>query len=135
MYNRGVLYWITGLSGAGKTTLGNRLYYEKRKEQDNVILLDGDILKNIVGDSIGYTIEDRKKRAIKYAMLCKTLTDQGIIVICCTIAMFDEVREWNRKNNKGYVEIFLDVPREVLEERDQKGMYSSLKKGKLTSVC
>ena len=55
------MYWITGLSGAGKTTLGNRLYYEKRKEQDNVILLDGDILKNIVGDSIGYTIEDRKK--------------------------------------------------------------------------
>lgn len=134
MYNRGVLYWITGLSGAGKTTLGNRLYYEKRKEQDNVILLGGDILKNIVGDSIGYTIEDRKKRAIKYAMLCKTLTDQGIIVICCTIAMFDEVREWNRKNNKGYVEIFLDVPREVLEERDQKGMYSSLKKGKLTNL-
>ena len=47
---KGVLYWITGLSGAGKTTIGNRLYYEMRKEQDNVLLLDGDILKNIVSD-------------------------------------------------------------------------------------
>ena len=97
MKKDGVLYWITGLSGAGKTTIGNRLYYELRKENDNVILLDGDILKKIVSDTPGYTAEDRKKRAIKYAMLCKTLTDQGMIVICCTIAMFDEVRMWNRR--------------------------------------
>ena len=45
MKQEGVLYWITGLSGAGKTTIGNRLYYELRKQMDNVILLDGDILK------------------------------------------------------------------------------------------
>lgn len=135
MDNRGILYWITGLSGAGKTTIGNRLYYEKRKTNDNVVLLDGDILKGIVGDSVGYTDEARRKRAMKYAMLCKMLTDQGMIVICCTIAMYDEVREWNRKNNKGYVEIFLDVPVNVLETRDQKGMYSNLKEGKIANLA
>lgn len=130
----GILYWITGLSGAGKTTIGSRLFYELRKVRDNVVLLDGDILKNIVDDIPGYTQEARKKRALKYAQICKMLTDQNITVICCTIAMFHEVREWNRKNNKGYVEVFLDVPLEVLQQRDQKGMYSNFKEGKTSNV-
>ena len=120
----GCLYWITGLSGAGKTTIGNRLFYELRKTNDNVVLLDGDMLKEIVSDILGYSDADRRKRAMTYAALCKILADQGQIVICCTIAMYDEVREWNRKNNKRYVEVFLSVPLNVLQERDQKGMYS-----------
>lgn len=135
MKTEGVLYWITGLSGAGKTTIGNRLYYELRKEKDNVVLLDGDILKKILDDQAGYSDEDRRKRAIKYAKICKMLTDQGMTVICCTIAMYDEVREWNRKNNKGYVEIFLDVPIDILIKRDQKGMYSQYKKGKINNLA
>ena len=50
---KGTLYWITGLSGAGKTTIGNALYYELKKKQDNLIILDGDILKKLVGNSLG----------------------------------------------------------------------------------
>lgn len=135
MKNReGILYWITGLSGAGKTTIGNRLFYELRKQRSNVVLLDGDIIKNIVNDNPGYTLEERKQRAYKYALMCKMLTDQEITVICCTIAMFNEVREWNRKNNKGYVEVFLDVPLDVLQQRDQKGMYSNFKTGDMKNV-
>lgn len=131
---KGVLYWITGLSGAGKTTIGNRLYYEMKKKQDNVVLLDGDILKQIVNDTPGYSVEDRRERAYKYAKLCKSLTDQGLVVICCTIAMFHEVREWNRRNNKGYVEIFVNTPMEVLNRRDQKGMYSAYQKGEAKDI-
>jgi adenylyl-sulfate kinase len=131
----GILYWITGLSGSGKTTVGNRLYYELRQDKDNVVLLDGDLLKSIVGDELGYSESDRRKRAFKYAKICKMLTDQGIIVICCTIAMYDEVRDWNRKNNKAYVEVFLDVPMEVLVQRDQKGLYSQYHKGKASNIA
>lgn len=131
---RGVLYWITGLSGAGKTTIGNRLYYEMRRQQDNVVLLDGDILKQIFDDMPGYSVEDRRERAYKYAKICKSLTDQGLVVICCTIAMFHEVREWNRRNNKGYVEIFVNTPMEVLNRRDQKGMYSAYQKGETKDI-
>lgn len=134
MKREGVLYWITGLSGAGKTTIGNRLYYELRRKYDNVLLLDGDLLKKIVSDNLGYTEAERRKRAVKYAMLCKMLTDQGMIVICCTIAMYDEVREWNRENNKGYIEIFLDVSLEILKKRDQKGIYSKLEDGLTKNV-
>lgn len=135
MYCKGIVYWITGLSGAGKTTIGNRLYYELKQEKDNVVLLDGDILKRIVGDELGYSEKDRRTRAFRYAKICKMLADQGIIVICCTIAMYDEVREWNRKKNKAYVEVFLDVPMEVLIERNQKGLYSQYREGEITNVA
>lgn len=131
---KGTLYWITGLSGAGKTTVGNALYYELRKTRDNVVILDGDILKKLVGDSLGYSREDRKKRAYYYSNLCKTLTDQGISVVICTIAMYDEVREWNRKNIEKYVEIFLKVTMETLLQRDRKGLYSRQALGKESNI-
>ena len=96
--DKGILYWITGLSGAGKTTIGNRLYYKMRSENKNVIILDGDILKKIAGKDLGYKREERLERAYRYSSLCKLLTDQGVHVIICTIAMFNEVRDWNRRN-------------------------------------
>lgn len=131
----GTLYWITGLAGAGKTTIGNRLYYEIKKSKPNVVLLDGDLMKSVVSDIVGYSDEARRKRAMKYAALCKLLTDQGLVVICCTIAMYDEVRAWNRVQNKGYVEVFLNVPMNVLRERDQKGLYSKIKDGRENNVA
>lgn len=134
MKNEGTLYWITGLSGAGKTTIGNRLYYEIKRTKDNVVLLDGDILKQIVDDNVGYSDSERRKRAMKYARICKMLTDQNICVICCTIAMYDEVRKWNRDNNKRYVEIFLDVPLDILKKRNQKGIYSDYQNGNISNV-
>lgn len=83
--------------GSGKTTIGNALYY-KMKKTTSVVLLDGDVLKTIVGgENPGYTKADRMARAKRYSLLCKTLSDQGINVIICTIAMFDEIREWNRE--------------------------------------
>ena len=132
---KGILYWITGLSGAGKTTIGNALYYELKKKNNNLVILDGDILKKLVGDSLGYSKEDRKKRAYYYSNLCKTLTDQGISVIICTIAMYDEVREWNRKHIERYVEVFLKVDKKVLIQRDRKGLYSGQTSGKVKEVA
>ena len=128
---KGTLYWITGLSGAGKTTIGNALYYELKKKQDNLIILDGDILKKLVGNSLGYSQSDRKKRAYYYSNLCKTLTDQGISVVICTIAMYDEVRDWNRANIEKYVEIFLNVNKDILMKRDRKGLYSGQSAGRM----
>lgn len=122
--DKGTLYWLTGLSGAGKTTIGNRLYYSMKSDRENTIILDGDILKKIAGKDLGYGREERLERAYRYSSLCKLLTDQGINVIICTIAMFDEIRDWNRENIENYVEIFLDVDMEVLKRRNRKGLYS-----------
>lgn len=122
---KGVLYWITGLSGAGKTTIGNRLYYRMKQVKDNVVLLDGDILKQIAGSDLGYDRKARIERGHRYSALCKVLTDQGIHVIICTIAMYDVIREWNRQNIENYVEVFLDVDMEVLRRRNRKALYSA----------
>lgn len=120
---KGTLYWITGLAGSGKTTIGLALFYKMKEKKENVIILDGDILKTIVSSNVTYNKEGRLDRAWKYAALCKELTEQGIDVICCTISMFENVRRWNRENHENYVEVFLDVPIEVLIKRNQKGIY------------
>lgn len=132
--NQGRLYWITGLSGAGKTTIGTQLYYAIKEKYQNIILLDGDLLKTLVDDVPGYSNEERLKRAYKYARICKALVDQGLIVVCCTIAMYEEVRQWNRANNDEYVEVFLDVPKDVLKSRDKKDIYKMQSSGQLSNV-
>lgn len=134
MIKQGMLIWITGLAGSGKTTIGNLVYYDLKKERNDIVILDGDILKTIVDGEVGYSNDARRKRAYKYAALCKALVNQGLTVICCTIAMFDDVRDKNRANNSNYIEVFLDVPAEVLYERDKKGLYSGVQKGNVNNI-
>ena len=118
------VYWITGLSGAGKTTVG-RLWYKKLKEQgEAAVFLDGDELRQVFGDDLGYTEEDRRKSAMRNARLCAMLARQGLTAVCCTISMFDDVRAWNRENIPGYFEVYIKVSMETLRNRDQKGLYS-----------
>lgn len=120
----GKTYWLTGLSGAGKTTIG-RLWYERlRNAGEAAIFLDGDELRQVFGGQMGYTLEDRRKAAMNYARLCALLSRQGLTVVCCTISMFDSVRTWNRENIPGYVEVYIKASMETLRRRDQKGLYS-----------
>lgn len=118
------VYWITGLSGAGKTTIGKILYEKMKKDYPNTVFLDGDTMRKVFGDDLGYTREERIKCAMRYSRLCAMLQEQDMNVICCTISMFDCVREWNRENIKNYKEIYIKVSMETLLKRDQKGLYS-----------
>ncbi len=119
-----MVFWVTGLSGAGKTTIGQLFYERFKAEHDKTIFFDGDELRKAVADDLGYSEDQRRKCAMRYSRLCKLLSDQGINVIICTISMFHAVREWNRDNIKDYKEIYIRVPMEVLRKRDQKGLYS-----------
>ena len=121
----GRVYWVTGLSGAGKTTIGTALYERLRETKNNVVILDGDKLRDVYGGAFGYSEEERKKCAFCNAKLCHVLAEQGIDVICCTIGMYDSVRDWNRANNEKYTEVYLKVSMETLMKRDKKGRYSS----------
>lgn len=121
----GRVYWITGLSGAGKTTIGKLLYKKLRQRTSSVLLLDGDKLREVFGGDLGYTREERHKSAMRNARLCRMLSEAGMDVICCTISMFEDVRAWNRKNIPDYREIYLKVPDEVLLQRNQKGLYEN----------
>lgn len=119
------VYWLTGLSGAGKTTIG-KLWYEKLREAgEAAVFLDGDELRQVFGDDLGFTEADRRKSAMRNARLCALLAKQGLTVVCCTISMFDNVRAWNRENIPGYFEVYVKVSMDTLRRRDQKGLYSA----------
>ena len=120
----GNVYWITGLAGAGKTTIGTMLYGYLKAKNTATVFLDGDTLREVFGGDLGYTLEDRRACAMRYSRLCGLLSEQGMTVVCCTISMFDTVREWNRENISGYVEIYIQVSTETLTRRNQKGLYS-----------
>lgn len=119
------VYWITGLSGAGKTSVGKLLYEKMKQKYPNTVFLDGDVLREVFGNDLGYTREERIKCAMRYARLCKMLQEQGMNVICCTISMFDEIRSWNREHITNYREIYVKVSMEELVRRNQKGLYSA----------
>ena len=123
------VFWITGLSGAGKTTIGSLFYNRLKEKHPNTVFFDGDTLRQVFGDDLGYSKEDRKKCAMRYSRLCAMLEEQGINVVCCTISMFDSVRQWNREHIKNYKEIYVKVSMDTLKRRDQKGLYSNSAKG------
>lgn len=129
-----MVYWITGLSGAGKTTIGKLLYKKIKKKQLNTVFLDGDTLRKVFGDDLGYTKEERRKCAMRYSRLCAMLQEQDMNVVCCTISMFDSVREWNRENIHNYREIYVKVSMETLRGRNQKGLYSGTTEEKQKEV-
>jgi len=128
------LYWLTGLSGAGKTTIGNILYARLKKIKNNIVYLDGDLLREVFGNNQKYSPDERKNLAMCYSRLCKMLTEQGIDVVIATISMFHEVRKWNRENIENYNEIYIQVPLEVLIARDQKNLYSRALRGEIGHV-
>jgi len=128
------VYWITGLAGSGKTTIGFEFYNFIKVIHSNTVFIDGDILREVLGEKGGTSLEERYKLSMYYSKLCKMLADQGIHVVCCTISMFDSIREWNRKNIHNYHEIYLKVPLDILHKRDKKGLYSGAVSGEIKNV-
>ena len=135
----GRVIWITGLSGAGKTSVAKVLYQYLQARGMQPILLDGDILRRIfnlhekVNDS--YNRESRLILSKKYSLLCEELSSQGFIVIIATISMYKEIYEWNRKKLPNYFEVFLNVPFSELRRRDPKNIYKDFSSGKIRNVA
>ncbi len=119
-----MVIWITGLSGSGKTTISQALYEEVKATHQNTVLLDGDIIRNALNHSWGYTSEERLKGAKQVAGLCAMLDNEGLNVICATMSLFNEIQASNRERFSSYLEVFLDVKMDVLYDRDQKQLYS-----------
>lgn len=121
-----MVYWITGLSGAGKTTIGKLFYERLKRECPNTVFMDGDVMRKVFGGDLGYSRDERIQCAMRYSRLCKMLQEQDINVICCTISMFDCVRDWNRENIQNYKEVYVRASMDTLCRRDQKGLYSGI---------
>ena len=130
-----MVIWIIGLSGAGKTTLANEVVSKIRSSKKTVVLIDGDIIRDIFDNDLGYTLDDRLKNANRISKLCKLLDDQGINVVCAILSLFPDSRNWNRQNINSYYEVYIEAPLDHIQKRDYKGIYKKFKDGKIKNVA
>ncbi len=129
----GKVYWLTGLAGSGKSSLGQSLFQYFRDQDCASVYLDGDVLREVFGNS-GYTRSERLDLAWRYSHLCQMLAVQGICVVCATISLFHEVQTWNRLHLPHYTEILLKPSFEVLLQRNPKQLYSRALAGEIQNV-
>jgi adenylylsulfate kinase len=132
--NTGIVWWITGLSGAGKSTVAGMVRERLAAGGRPALLLDGDALRAALGATAAHTPEDRARLAMTYARLAREVATQGIDAVCATISMFQAVRDWNRVNVPHYREVYLRVPMAELQRRDPRGLYGRAERGEQRDV-
>jgi cytidine diphosphoramidate kinase len=129
------VFWITGLSAAGKTTLAKLLTKKLREKGNSVVMLDGDELREAFAVESSHDLSSRLSLAYSYARLAKMIATQGVIVVVSTVALFREIHEWNRINQPGYFEVYLKVSIDELRRRDPKNIYSRFDAGQIKDVA
>ncbi|MBA4494475.1 adenylyl-sulfate kinase [Paenactinomyces guangxiensis] len=132
MEQKGIALWLTGLSGAGKTTIaylvGQRL---KNDHHVRVQVLDGDLLRKVFSKDLGFTREDRFRHIERAAFIAKLLIEHGVITIASFITPYQEMRDYCRKQIGSFAEIYIKCPLSECIERDVKGLYKKALKGKI----
>ncbi|MBN1984817.1 MAG: adenylyl-sulfate kinase [Prolixibacteraceae bacterium] len=130
---RAKVIWFTGLSGSGKTTLASAL--EKRLFELNYFcqILDGDNVRSGINKNLKFTEEDRLENIRRIAEVSKLFMNCGIILICAFISPTNEIREMAREiiGDDDYLEIFVNTPLSVCENRDPKGLYKKARAGEI----
>ena len=129
-----MVIWSTGLSGSGKTTLAVALRDILKPQLPHTVLIDGDVIRDAFGESLGYAEPDRVIQINRIQRLAKILADQGLIVIVAALYSHPDLLAWNRKNLSEYFEIYLKASQDLLHRRDQKNLYSMAKKGETKNV-
>tara|TARA_Y100000590_G_C15689941_1_gene1003044 strand:+ start:393 stop:926 length:534 start_codon:yes stop_codon:yes gene_type:complete len=124
---KGILFWVTGLSGSGKTLLAKKISKEIRRSYGPTLVISGDDVRNIFNLK-GYTYKERLETVQKYCKLVKFLTSQKINVIFAVIGMMKPIRNWNRKNIDNYVEIFIKSQIKKIIKQKRKKIYFSKSK-------
>jgi len=125
--------WLTGLSGSGKTTLASML--EKRLFELNYFcqILDGDNVRSGINRNLKFTEKDRMENIRRIAEVSKLFMNCGIILICAFISPTKEMREMAREiiGDEDFLEIFVDTPIDICEQRDPKGLYKKARLGEI----
>ncbi|MCG7537132.1 adenylyl-sulfate kinase [Pseudoalteromonas sp. OOF1S-7] len=120
----GAVLWLTGLSGAGKTTIAKQVYAFLSSGGYHPLMLDGDEVRDAIRDPHwGFDNQSRLNGSYRYARLASLIAKQGHVVIIPTISMFEEVRSWNREHTPGYYEVYLRTEETTRKARDPKQLY------------
>ncbi|MFQ5879173.1 MAG: adenylyl-sulfate kinase, partial [Dehalococcoidia bacterium] len=128
---RGFTVWFTGLSGAGKTTLAQRLLAKLRHLAYRVELLDGDVVRTHLSKGLGFSKEDRDTNIRRIGFVCKLLTRNGVVAIAAAISPYRSVRHEVRTDIGDFVEIYVRCPVPELAKRDVKGLYAKALRGEI----
>lgn len=133
--DEGRVIWITGLSGAGKSTIARAAVAQLRATGEPPVLLDGDAIREAIADP--HTAHDPASRlanAYRISHLAKLFADQGHTVFVATMSIFHEIHAWNRVNLPNYLEVWVEVALGALRKRDARGLYSRHENGDATNV-
>ncbi len=134
--HKGKVIWFTGLSGSGKSTIANALEKELHAQGKHTYILDGDNIRQSLNKDLGFTDADRVENIRRVAEVARLMMDAGLIVITAFISPFRAEREMARKliGEENFIEVFVDTPLEVCEQRDPKGLYRKARSGQLPNM-
>jgi bifunctional enzyme CysN/CysC len=132
----GKVLWFTGLSGSGKSTIANALEVELHARGMHTYILDGDNIRQGLNRDLGFTDTDRVENIRRIAEVAKLMMDAGLIVMTSFISPFRRERDLAREliGPENFIEIFVDTPLEVCEQRDVKGLYKKAREGKIPNM-
>ncbi|MBW4654501.1 MAG: adenylyl-sulfate kinase [Kaiparowitsia implicata GSE-PSE-MK54-09C] len=128
---RGVTVWFTGLSGAGKTTIRMAVEQQLRHRGLKVEVLDGDIVRQYLTKGLGFSKEDRDENIRRIGFVAHLLTRNGVVVLVSAISPYEQARAEVRQTIGDFVEVFVNAPLSVCEQRDVKGLYKKARAGEI----
>jgi bifunctional enzyme CysN/CysC len=134
-HQRPAVLWFTGLSGAGKSTIANLVEKKLHRMNRHTFLLDGDNIRHGLNKDLGFTDADRVENIRRIGEVAKLMTDAGLIVITAFISPFRAERQLVRDmmDEGEFLEIYIDTPLSVAEQRDVKGLYKKARSGRLAN--
>ena len=129
--NEGLVLWLTGLSGSGKSALATSVAANLRKKCKYVEILDGDVVRQSLTKDLGFSEADRKTNLERVTFVAKLLSRNGVATIVSFISPYIVSRENARKETTNFVEVFVKCSLEVCIERDVKGLYTKALAGEI----
>lgn len=129
--SNGVTVWFTGLSGSGKSTISRAVEEVLRAAGWRVEVLDGDVVRKSLTKGLGFSKEDRDENIRRIGFVAHLLTRNGVIAIVAAISPYREIRDEVRAKIGNFIEVFVNAPVEVCEQRDTKGLYKKARAGEL----
>jgi adenylylsulfate kinase len=131
MKQKGVVVWFTGFSGAGKSTIADALTAKLKSEGYQLEVLDGDVIRENLTKDLGFSKEDRDTNIHRIGFVAQLLARNGVIVLVPVISPYRAIREEMRAKIDNFIEVFVNAPISVCEERDVKGLYKQARAGKI----
>ncbi|MEH2159806.1 MAG: adenylyl-sulfate kinase [Nostoc sp.] len=128
---RGVTIWLTGLSGAGKTTICQFLETELRSQGYKIEVLDGDVVRQNLSEGLTFSKKDRDENIRRIGFVAHLLTRNNVIVLVSVISPYRAIRQEVKERIGDFIEVYINAPLEVCEQRDVKGLYKKARAGEI----